>query len=25
MAVGALVIGYYLTYWAGVRWRLRKI
>jgi len=23
MAVGALVIGYYLTYSAGVRWRLR--
>ena len=25
MAVGALVIGYYLSYSAGVRWRLRKI
>ena len=24
MAVGAVVIGYYLTYSAGVRWRLRK-
>lgn len=24
MAVGAIVIGYYLTYSAGVRWRLRK-
>ena len=23
MGVGALVIGYYLTYFAGVRWRLR--
>ena len=23
MAVGAIVIGYYLTYSAGVRWRLR--
>jgi len=23
MAVGALVLGYYLTYFAGVRWRLR--
>jgi hypothetical protein len=23
MAVGAVVIGYYLTYTAGVRWRLR--
>jgi hypothetical protein len=23
MAVGALVVGYYLTYFAGVRWRLR--
>ena len=25
MAVGAIVIGYYLTYSAGVRWRLRKM
>lgn len=25
MAVGAIVIGYYLTYSAGVRWRLRGI
>lgn len=25
MAVGAVVIGYYLTYSAGVRWRLREI
>jgi hypothetical protein len=25
MAVGALVIGYYLTYSAGVRWRLRRL
>lgn len=25
MAVGAIVLGYYLTYSAGVRWRLRKI
>ena len=24
MAVGAVVLGYYLTYSAGVRWRLRK-
>ena len=24
MAVGAVVLGYYLTYAAGVRWRLRK-
>lgn len=24
MAVGAVVIGYYFTYSAGVRWRLRK-
>jgi hypothetical protein len=24
MAVGALVVGYYLTYFAGVRWRLRS-
>ena len=24
MAVGAVVLGYYLTYWAGLRWRLRK-
>ncbi|MEY2497642.1 MAG: hypothetical protein QOD12_1198 [Verrucomicrobiota bacterium] len=24
MAVGAIVLGYYLTYSAGVRWRLRK-
>lgn len=24
MAVGAIVIGYYLTYSAGVRWRLRN-
>ena len=23
MAVGALVLGYYLTYFAGLRWRLR--
>jgi hypothetical protein len=23
MAVGAVVVGYYLTYFAGVRWRLR--
>lgn len=25
MAVGAIVIGYYLTYSAGVRWRLRRL
>ena len=25
MAVGAIVIGYYLTYSAGVRWRLRNV
>jgi len=25
MAVGAVVLGYYLSYWAGLRWRLRKI
>jgi len=25
MAVGALVLGYYLAYSAGVRWRLREI
>jgi hypothetical protein len=25
MAVGAVVLGYYLTYSAGVRWRLREI
>jgi hypothetical protein len=25
MAVGAIVIGYYLTYSAGVRWRLREM
>ena len=25
MAVGAIVIGYYLSYSAGVRWRLRKV
>lgn len=25
MAVGAVVIGYYLAYSAGVRWRLRKV
>jgi len=25
MAVGAIVIGYYLAYSAGVRWRLRRI
>jgi hypothetical protein len=25
MAVGAIVIGYYFTYAAGVRWRLRKM
>jgi hypothetical protein len=25
MAVGAVVIGYYLIYSVGVRWRLRKI
>lgn len=24
MAVGAMVLGYYLTYFAGVRWRLRS-
>jgi hypothetical protein len=24
MAVGTVVLGYYLTYWAGLRWRLRK-
>jgi hypothetical protein len=24
MAVGAIVLGYYLTYWAGLRWRLRN-
>jgi hypothetical protein len=23
MAVGALVLGYYLTYFAGIRWKLR--
>ena len=23
MAVGALVLGYYLTYFAGIRWRMR--
>jgi len=23
MAVGAVVVGYYLTYFAGVRWKLR--
>ena len=25
MAVGAVVLGYYLAYWAGLRWRLRKL
>ena len=25
MAVGAVVIGYYLTYFAGVRWRMRGL
>jgi hypothetical protein len=25
MAVGAIVIGYYLTYSAGVRWKLRQL
>lgn len=25
LAVGAIVLGYYFTYSAGVRWRLRKI
>lgn len=25
MAVGALVLGYYLAYSAGVRWRLRRV
>jgi hypothetical protein len=25
MGVGALVLAYYLTYFAGVRWRLRKL
>ena len=25
MAVGAVVLGYYLTYSAGVRWRVRRI
>jgi hypothetical protein len=25
MAVGAVVLGYYLTYWVGLRWRLRKM
>ena len=25
MAVGAVVIGYYLTYFAGLRWRLRQV
>lgn len=25
MAVGAVVLGYYLVYSAGIRWRLRKI
>jgi len=25
MAVGAVVIGYYLTYSVGVRWQLRKV
>ena len=25
MAVGAIVVGYYLTYSAGVRWRLSKV
>jgi len=24
MAVGALIVGYYVTYFAGVRWRLRE-
>jgi hypothetical protein len=24
MAVGAVVLGYYLTYWAGLCWQLRK-
>jgi hypothetical protein len=23
LAVGGFVIGYYLTYWIGVRWRIR--
>ena len=25
MAVGAVVLGYYLIYSAGIRWRLREI
>lgn len=25
MAVGAVVLGYYFTYFAGVRWRVRKV
>jgi hypothetical protein len=25
MAMGAVVLGYYLTYWVGLRWRLRKM
>jgi hypothetical protein len=25
MAVGAIVIGYYLAYSAGVRWKLRRL
>jgi hypothetical protein len=24
MAMGAVVLGYYLTYWAGMRWRLSR-
>ena len=24
LAAGAVVLGYYLTYWAGVRWRFRR-
>jgi hypothetical protein len=24
LAAGAVVLGYYLTYWLGVRWRLRR-
>jgi hypothetical protein len=25
LAAGALVLGYYLTYWAGVRWRVKRV
>jgi hypothetical protein len=24
LAAGAVVLGYYLTYWSGVRWRLKR-